>query len=96
VSDIIGVVGSQGSSVNASVNSNSAIALAVIGNTGTGGYTLPTATTIRLGGVIIGENLNIEASGKLNVYKDNVINALGFTPPDTAISNSEILDIMSK
>jgi hypothetical protein len=60
-------------------------------------YVLPIATSTILGGVIIGDNITeVTATGKISVYYDNVINALGFTPPDTAISNTEILEIMNK
>ncbi len=44
------------------------------------GYTLPTASTSQLGGVKIGSNISI-SDGAISIDKDNVTNALGYTPP---------------
>ncbi len=43
-------------------------------------YTLPTATSSRLGGVKVGSNISVE-SGVISLDKDNVVGALGYTPP---------------
>jgi hypothetical protein len=50
-------------------------------------YTLPTATASRLGGVKVGSNISV-SSGTISLSKDNVTNALGYTPPqkDTTYS----------
>lgn len=45
-------------------------------------YTLPTASSSTLGGVKIGSNLTM-TSGVLSLSKDNVVGALGYTPPTT-------------
>lgn len=42
-------------------------------------YTLPTATDSVLGGVTVGDNINLN-SGKISLTKANVISALTFTP----------------
>lgn len=46
------------------------------------GYTLPTASTSQLGGVKIGSNISI-SDGAISIDKDNVTEALGYTPPTT-------------
>ena len=45
-------------------------------------YVLPTASGSQLGGVKIGSNININ-NGTISITKDNVTNALGYTPPTT-------------
>lgn len=46
------------------------------------GYTLPTASSTVLGGVKIGENITI-SSGTISIDKEDVTDALGYTPPTT-------------
>lgn len=45
-------------------------------------YSLPTATGSVLGGVKTGSNIT-NSSGTISITKDNVTNALGYTPPTT-------------
>ena len=45
-------------------------------------YVLPTASNSTLGGVKIGSNISILNSA-ISIGKDNVTNALGYTPPTT-------------
>ena len=45
-------------------------------------YTLPTATSSTLGGVTIGDNITTQGS-KISITKENVTNALGYTPSAT-------------
>ena len=45
-------------------------------------YVLPTASSSTLGGVKIGSNISVD-SGTISISKDNVTNALGYTPPST-------------
>lgn len=45
-------------------------------------YTLPAATSSALGGVKIGSNIT-NTSGTISLTKDNVVAALGYTPPTT-------------
>lgn len=47
---------------------------------GANAYTLPTASNSTLGGVKVGNNITL-TSGILSLTKDNVISALGYTPP---------------
>lgn len=54
------------------------------------GYTLPTASTSQLGGVKIGSNISI-SDGAISIDKDNVTEALGYTPP-TANTTYEKVD----
>lgn len=49
---------------------------------GANAYSLPTATSSTLGGVKIGSNITA-SSGTISVSKDNVVAALGYTPPTT-------------
>lgn len=44
-------------------------------------YVLPEATADTLGGVKVGDNITL-ADGKISVSKDNVVTALGYTPPE--------------
>ena len=44
-------------------------------------YTLPAATTYTLGGVKIGSNISYNSYGTISLTKENVTNALGYTPP---------------
>ena len=50
--------------------------------TGANKYTLPTATDSTLGGVKIGSNITV-SSGAISIDKENVTDALGYTPPTT-------------
>ena len=45
-------------------------------------YTLPIATSSILGGVTIGSNISVN-NGEISITKENVVAALGYTPPDT-------------
>lgn len=45
-------------------------------------YTLPDATATVKGGIKVGSNLSV-SSGVLNLTKDNITTALGYTPPTT-------------
>lgn len=61
---------------------------------GANNYSLPTATSSVLGGVKVGSNIT-NSSGTISVTKDNVVAALGYTPPTTnttyaALTNDEI------
>ena len=51
-----------------------------------GGYTLPTASSSTLGGVKIGNNINI-SSGTISLTKSNVINTLGYTPTSITVTD---------
>ena len=51
-----------------------------------GGYTLPTASSSTLGGVKIGNNIS-NSSGTISLTKSNVINALGYTPTSTTVTD---------
>lgn len=53
------------------------------GITGNGDYTLPAASNTILGGVKIGSNIT-NSSGTISVTKQNVTDALGYTPLQTA------------
>lgn len=56
-------------------------------------YTLPAATSSTLGGVKVGSNISV-SSGTISLTKDNVVAALGYTPPtsdtntDTQVTNT--------
>lgn len=56
-------------------------------------YTLPTASSSTLGGVKVGSNISV-SSGTISLTKDNVVAALGYTPPtsdtntDTKVTNT--------
>lgn len=52
-------------------------------------YTLPNATSSTLGGVKIGSNITI-SSGTISLTKDNVTAALGYTPPTTNTTYSNM------
>ena len=45
-------------------------------------YKLPAATNDSLGGVIVGDNISLETNGTISIDKEDVINALGYTPAD--------------
>lgn len=49
---------------------------------GANNYTLPAATASALGGVKIGDNIT-NSSGTISLSKENVTDALGYTPPTT-------------
>ena len=49
---------------------------------GLSNYSLPTASSSTLGGVKIGSNIT-NSSGTISISKDNVTDALGYTPPTT-------------
>lgn len=53
------------------------------GITGNGNYILPAATSSTLGGVKIGSNIS-NSSGTISITKQNVTDALGYTPLQTA------------
>ena len=57
--------------------------------TGANAYTLPNATSSVLGGVKIGSNITI-SSGTISLTKDNVTAALGYTPPTTNTTYSNM------
>lgn len=64
-------------------------------------YTLPVATNSKLGGVIVGNNISVDTSGKISISKSNVTTALGLTPVDiddvnTAISNYDANTLVGK
>lgn len=64
-------------------------------------YTLPVATSNKLGGVIVGNNISVDTSGKISISKSNVTTALGLTPVDiddvnTAISNYDANTLVGK
>lgn len=46
------------------------------------GYSLPQASSTTLGGVKIGSNITV-SNGTISLNKDNVVSALGYTPPTT-------------
>ena len=50
--------------------------------TGANAYTLPIATENILGGVKVGSNITINANGTISLTRDNITNALGYTPPE--------------
>lgn len=52
-------------------------------------YTLPNATSSTLGGVKIGSNITI-SSGTISLTKENVTTALGYTPPTTNTTYSNM------
>lgn len=52
-------------------------------------YTLPNATSSTLGGVKIGSNITI-SNGTISLTKDNVTAALGYTPPTTNTTYSNM------
>lgn len=45
-------------------------------------YSLPTASATTLGGVKVGDNIDL-ISGKISISKANIVSALGYTPPAT-------------
>lgn len=53
-------------------------------------YTLPQATASILGGVVVGDNINVSA-GVISVVSDNIIDALGFTPPQYLAEMGDVL-----
>lgn len=62
-------------------------------------YVLPiatqsTAANAAIGGVMIGDNISLNAAGTISLTKDNVVGALGYTPVDNAtiatVSNADI------
>lgn len=61
-------------------------------------YILPTAKTDTLGGVMIGNNISIDATGKISLTAINVTNALGYTPVDSTslVSNTTALNTAMK
>ena len=46
-------------------------------------YELPEATTDTLGGVKLGSNITLDENNAITISKENIINALGYTPVDT-------------
>lgn len=57
-------------------------------------YTLPAATASTLGGVKIGSNIS-NSSGTISLTKDNVTNALGYTPPTDSTATTSADGLMS-
>lgn len=57
--------------------------------TGANKYSLPNATSSTLGGVKIGSNITV-SSGTISLTKANVTNALGYTPPTTNTTYSNM------
>lgn len=55
---------------------------------GANAYTLPAATSSALGGVKVGSNIT-NSSGTISLTKNNVVAALGYTPPETDTTYSE-------
>ena len=49
--------------------------------TGANNYSLPATNGSNLGGVIVGENITVNANGVISLTGTNVTSALGFTPP---------------
>ena len=58
-------------------------------------YVLPAATTAARGGVVVGDNITA-TDGTISVTKDNVTNALGYTPPTTNDNVTNTLDATTK
>lgn len=50
-------------------------------------YTLPTATTSIKGGVVIGDNINVDTNGKISIDSSSVTTALGYTPYNSSNPN---------
>jgi len=50
-------------------------------DTGANNYVLPATNGSNLGGVIVGENITVNANGVISLTSTNVTNALGYTPP---------------
>ena len=53
------------------------------GGAGGNDYTLPPATTSSLGGVIVGDNISVDGTGKISINKQNIEDSLGYTPADS-------------
>lgn len=51
-------------------------------------YVLPEATASTLGGVKVGDNIEVATDGTISLTKDNVTAALGYTPPESSASYS--------
>jgi len=49
-----------------------------------GAYSLPIANNAQLGAVIIGANISVQSNGTITISNTNVINALGYTPVNSA------------
>lgn len=56
---------------------------------GANNYILPEATNTKLGGIIVGDNIDLSA-GTISLSKSNIVNALGYEPPvsDTTYSTA--------
>lgn len=50
---------------------------------GSNTYVLPPATTSSLGGVIVGDNISVDGTGKISISKQNIEDSLGYTPADS-------------
>ena len=61
---------------------------------GGGGYVLPPANELELGGVIVGENISVDPSGTISLSKQDIIDALGFVPIQE-INNETITQLIS-
>ncbi len=57
-------------------------------------YTLPTATSSVLGGIKTGLNIT-NSSGTISITKSNVTSALGYTPPTTDTTYSDMVGATS-
>lgn len=59
-------------------------------------FVLTPATTTALGGVIIGNNITVDGTGKISVSKSNVTTALGYTPYNPGTSNETLTSDVNK
>ena len=59
-------------------------------------FVLTPATTTTLGGVIIGNNITVDGTGKISVSKSNVTTALGYTPYNPGTSNATLNSDVNK
>ena len=57
---------------------------------GANNYQLPAATTQSLGGVIIGDNISVDATGEISLTSSDIESALGFMPADVDIDIDDI------
>ena len=53
------------------------------GGGGSNTYVLPPATISSLGGVIVGDNISVDDTGKISISKQNIKDSLGYTPADS-------------
>ena len=58
-------------------------------------YVLPIASDTLRGGVIIGDNISFDSTGKIYLEQSDIINALGYTPLNSGgIDSDELADII--